>query len=58
MVMPGIDEYNKHKDRSKIMAMLHALIPSLYYIGAVLVGFILFEIIPRIGGQIMENIFR
>ena len=58
IVLPGIDEYNKHKDGTKIEALIHALMPLLFYIGFALVGFILFEIIPRIGGQVIENILR
>ena len=58
IVLPGIDEYNKHKDGSKTKALFHALIPLLYFIGMVFAGFILFEIIPRIVGPIIENIFR
>ncbi len=58
IVVPGIDEYNKHKDGTKIEALTHALIPLLIYIGLALGGFILFEIMPRIGGQVIENIFR
>lgn len=58
MVFPGVEEYNKYKSISKTKAILHAFTPSLYYIGCVVVGFILFEIIPRIGGRVLENIFR
>lgn len=58
MILPGIDEYNKHKNDTKIKALLYALVPSLLYIGMALIGFILFEIIPRIGGQVIENILR
>lgn len=57
IVLPGIDEYNKHKDTSKKEATLYALLPLLVYIGLALTGFILFEIIPRIGAQIIEMMF-
>ena len=57
-IIPGIEEYNKHKDGTKTKALMHSLIPLLFFIGMFLTGFILFEIIPRIGGQVIENIFR
>lgn len=57
IIIPGIEEYNKHKDGAKTKALFHALIPLLYFIGMALVGFILFEIIPRIVGEVIENIF-
>ena len=52
IVVPGIEEYKKHKGSKKAIA--HALVPLLVFVGSVLVGFILFEIIPRI----VDNIFR
>lgn len=58
MIIPGIDEYNKHKDSGNLKAILHALIPTLVYIGLALAGFIMFEIIPRIGEQMLDNIFQ
>lgn len=58
IIIPGIEEYNKHKDGTKTKALMHSLIPLLFFIGLFLTGFILFEIIPRIGGQVIENIFR
>jgi hypothetical protein len=57
IVIPGIEEYNKHKAEPKIKRFLYALIPLLYFIGMAIGGFILFEIIPRILGPILENIF-
>ena len=53
IVIPGIEEYNKHKDGSKIKALLYSFVPLLCYIGLVVCGFILYEIIPNI----LENIF-
>ena len=58
IVIPGIEEYNKHKDGTKIKALLYALVPLVIFVGMVLVGFVLFEVIPRIGGQLLDNIFR
>ena len=58
MVLPGIEEYNKHKDDSKIKATLNAFIPALCYIGMLLIGIILFEFIPRIFGGLLENLFQ
>ena len=57
IIIPGIDEYNKHKNEPNIKRFIYALIPSLCFIGMAIVGFILFEIIPRIVTQIIENIF-
>ena len=57
IILPGIDEYNKHKDGKKTKALIHALMPGLVYIVLAIVGFILFEVIPRIGGRVIENIF-
>lgn len=57
IIIPGIEEYNKHKTEPKIKRFLYALIPSLYFIGMAIIGFILFEIIPRIAGQVIENMF-
>ena len=57
IIIPGIEEYNKHKDEPKTKALSHALMPLLYFIGMVLAGFVLFEIIPRILGQAIEHIF-
>ena len=56
IVLPGIDNYNKHRDGTKKEALKHALKPLLFYIGSILSGFILFEIMPRILGQVIENI--
>lgn len=57
IILPGIHEYNTHKDDTKIKALLHAIIPLLFYIAMALTGFILFEIVPRIVGPILDNIF-
>jgi hypothetical protein len=58
IIIPGAEEYNKHKDGTKTKALFHALIPLWYFIGTAFAGFVLFEIIPRIGGRVIENIFR
>jgi hypothetical protein len=57
MILPGIDEYNKHKNGTKIERLIHSLIPTLVYIGLALAGFTLFEIIPRICGQVIDSQF-
>ena len=48
IVIPGIQEYNKHKDETKIKALLYALVPLLYFVGMAIAGFVVFEIIPRV----------
>ena len=58
IVLPGIGEYKKHKNGTKKEAIIHSLMPLLLYIGLALAGFVLFEIVPRIGGQVIENILR
>ena len=58
IVIPGIEEYKKHKDQSKAKALLHFLTPLLTFIGMLILGFILFEFIPRIVGPLIENMIR
>lgn len=57
MILPGIEEYNKLKNGTKKERLIHSLIPSLGYVGLALAGFILFEIIPRICGQVIDSLF-
>ena len=56
-ILPGIDEYNKYKTNSKKEALLHFFVPLLVYIGLVIAGFILYEIIPRLGAKLIESLF-
>lgn len=58
IILPGIDEYKKHKDNTKKEALKHSFVPLIIYVGLALIGFVLFEFIPRICGQIIEDIFR
>jgi Na+/melibiose symporter-like transporter len=58
IVLPGIVEYNKHKNGTKIDRLKHSLMPLLFCIGSAIAGFILFDIIPRICGQAIENMFQ
>lgn len=58
IILPCADAYSKHKNEPKREVIKETLFPLLSFIGFALGGFILFEIIPRIGGKIIENIFR
>lgn len=57
IILPSIDEYKKHKGGTKKELLKRTLMPALFYIGLVLVGFLLFEVIPIVCGQVIENIF-
>jgi hypothetical protein len=57
MIIPGIDEYKKHKNTNKKEALKHAFIPLLYFIGLVIAGFILHEFLPHFLADIIEEIF-